>query len=232
MTPDTTALMLNVLGGAQPHTHKLVLAKAMSIHGARIHMYGKGDGRPGRKMGHVTVISGSIVEAERHIKPLIGLVDEIRTERKQKPRIDRTIQEMSHQTTTQETALQAKGTRSPLVAITMGSDSDRVVLKPAVDFLEKLDIAHFVTITSAHRTPKRMFRFAEEAASNGFKVIIAAAGGAAHLPGMLAALTTLPVIGVPVRGSVLDGQDSLLSIVQMPVSIQVSSLTILIVCKN
>lgn len=100
----------------------------------------------------------------------------------------------------------------------MGSDSDRFVLKPAVDLLKQLNIPHSVTITSAHRTPERMVRFAQEAAPKGIKVIIAAAGGAAHLPGMIAALTPLPVIGVPVKGSVLDGQDSLLSIVQMPVS--------------
>ena len=106
---------------------------------------------------------------------------------------------------------------TPLIAVTMGSDSDRSVLADGIHLLQQLQIPHFVTITSAHRTPKRMTTFAEEAASKGFKVIIAAAGGAAHLPGMIAASTELPVIGVPVKGRALDGIDSLLSIVQMPV---------------
>jgi phosphoribosylaminoimidazole carboxylase len=100
----------------------------------------------------------------------------------------------------------------------MGSDSDLPVLKPGIALLRDLGIPTSVTITSAHRTPARMFTFAKEAAEKGYKVIIAAAGGAAHLPGMIASATPLPVIGVPVKGSTLDGMDSLLSIVQMPVS--------------
>jgi phosphoribosylaminoimidazole carboxylase len=105
----------------------------------------------------------------------------------------------------------------PLVAVTMGSDSDLHVLKPGLALLAELEIPYEVTITSAHRTPGRMFDFAHEASGRGIRVIIAAAGGAAHLPGMIASSTPLPVIGVPVRGSTLDGMDSLLSIVQMPV---------------
>lgn len=107
---------------------------------------------------------------------------------------------------------------SPLVAITMGSDSDRTVLMPGASLLRDFGIPFEVDITSAHRTPDRMTDFAKTAASRGIKVIIAAAGGAAHLPGMIAANSTLPVIGVPVKASRLDGLDSLLSIVQMPVS--------------
>ena len=112
--------------------------------------------------------------------------------------------------------------QTPLVAITMGSDSDRFVLADGIHVLQQLQIPYFVTITSAHRTPKWMTAFAEGAESKGFKVIIAAAGGAAHLPGMIAASTLLPVIGVPVKGKNSDGMDSLLSIVQMPVRLRFS----------
>lgn len=223
MTPDTTAIMANILGGVQPRTHMLAVEAAMSIPGARIHMYGKGNGRPGRKMGHVTVVAGSLQAAERQIYPLISLIDKIRAERRQKPQATLTLPEKTPQELAPGISRELESVKAPLVAITMGSDSDRFVLQPAVELLREFNIPHIVTITSAHRTPERMFNFAKGAASRGIKVIIAAAGGAAHLPGMVAALTTLPVIGVPVRGSVLDGQDSLLSIVQMPVSIHVSA---------
>ena len=106
----------------------------------------------------------------------------------------------------------------PLVAVTMGSDSDLKTLKPGIDLLKEFGVLHGVTVKSAHRTADEMAAFAKGAASKGIKVIIAGAGGAAHLPGMVAANTTLPVVGVPVRGSNLEGMDSLLSIVQMPVS--------------
>jgi phosphoribosylaminoimidazole carboxylase len=108
----------------------------------------------------------------------------------------------------------------------MGSDSDLPVLKPGLELLTNLGIPFHVTITSAHRTPLRMTEFASSAAANGFKVIIAAAGGAAHLPGMVAASTPLPVIGVPVKGSTMDGMDSLLSIVQMPRGVPVATVAI------
>ena len=277
-TRDTNAIMLNILGGAEPHTHRSVVLEAMNL-GVNVHMYGKGSGRPGRKMGHITVLASTMEEAERQIEPLIKLVDKIRADRfrdapsnsstpkkslsdqnasvsqyrtangnlQEVPSSRRTDQpttrpEQSSKTGSAGTpqldlngedslnrdagprALwRSDATKPPLVAITMGSDSDRFVLKPAVELLNQLDIPHTVTITSAHRTPERMVRFAQEAASKGIKVIIAAAGGAAHLPGMIAALTSLPVIGVPVRGSVLDGQDSLLSIVQMPVCQHIST---------
>jgi len=103
------------------------------------------------------------------------------------------------------------------VAVIMGSDSDLPVMAAGCQILEDFGVKPFVTIVSAHRTPERMVEFAKGAAARGVKVIIAGAGGAAHLPGMVAALTPLPVIGVPVRASNLDGLDSLLSIVQMPV---------------
>jgi phosphoribosylaminoimidazole carboxylase len=122
---------------------------------------------------------------------------------------------------TQSQTQTASGTPSgPLVLVTMGSDSDLPVLKAGLDILEEFKVPYVTRITSAHRTAKLMMRVAEEAASQGFKAIIAAAGGAAHLPGMIASETPLPVIGVPVKASQLDGVDSLYSIVQMPVSLR------------
>lgn len=115
---------------------------------------------------------------------------------------------------------------SARVGIIMGSKSDLPVMKPASDVLAELGIGHETTIVSAHRTPDRMVRYAKEARSRGLAVIIAGAGGAAHLPGMIAAMTSLPVVGVPVRGSSLSGLDSLLSIVQMPRGVPVATVAI------
>jgi 5-(carboxyamino)imidazole ribonucleotide mutase len=117
-------------------------------------------------------------------------------------------------------------TTTPPVAIIMGSQSDWQTMKNAADTLEALDIAYEARIVSAHRTPDRLVRFAKGARDEGFKVIIAGAGGAAHLPGMCAAMTPLPVFGVPVQSRALSGQDSLLSIVQMPAGIPVGTLAI------
>ena len=112
------------------------------------------------------------------------------------------------------------------VAIIMGSQSDWATMRHAAETLTALDVAHEARIISAHRTPERMFAFAKGAKAQGFKVIIAGAGGAAHLPGMTASLTALPVFGVPVESKALSGQDSLLSIVQMPAGIPVGTLAI------
>ena len=108
----------------------------------------------------------------------------------------------------------------------MGSDSDLIIMKDAAEILEDFNILYDLTIVSAHRTPKRMIQYASEACQKGIKVIIAGAGGSAHLPGMIASLTALPVIGVPIRGNSLDGLDSLLSIVQMPPGVPVATVAI------
>lgn len=115
---------------------------------------------------------------------------------------------------------------TPLIGIIMGSQSDWPTMKHAADMLDILQIAHEVRIISAHRTPERMVAYAKEARGRGLKAIIAGAGGAAHLPGMTASLTPLPVFGVPVESKALSGQDSLLSIVQMPAGIPVGTLAI------
>jgi len=113
--------------------------------------------------------------------------------------------------------------RAPLVGVIMGSDSDFAVMQGAVDVLSEFEIPHEVRVISAHRTPEAMYEYASTAAARGLRVIIAGAGGAAHLPGMTASMTALPVIGVPVPLAQLDGLDSLLSIVQMPDGIPVAT---------
>ena len=112
------------------------------------------------------------------------------------------------------------------IGIIMGSQSDWPTMKHAVDILDELAVAHEYKIVSAHRTPDRMYDYARAAKENGLKVIIAGAGGAAHLPGMTAALTPIPVLGVPIQSKTLSGQDSLLSIVQMPAGVPVGTLAI------
>lgn len=114
----------------------------------------------------------------------------------------------------------------PLVGVIMGSQSDWETLQHCATTLEKLGITHEVEVVSAHRTPDKLFQYAESAAGRGLRVIIAGAGGAAHLPGMCAAKTHLPVLGVPVQSKTLNGVDSLLSIVQMPAGIPVGTLAI------
>ena len=193
--------MLNLLG---PSTLDIARA-ALDTKGATIHLYGKSEAKVGRKMGHVTVLAGSMSEAEYQIAPLIEMFD---NEKQGRSSGVKTPQEATTTTTA----------KKPVIAVIMGSDSDLPVMKAGAEILKKFGVGFEVTIVSAHRTPDRMRTFAKEARSRGLKAIIAGAGGAAHLPGMVAAMCTIPVIGVPVKGSVLDGVDSLHSIVQMPVS--------------
>lgn len=207
------SIMLNIIGGKNKDSHSEIVQQARTIPTAALHLYGK-ESKPARKIGHITVIGSSMSQAESLIAPLLNLTDIMRAERKglslpSSKDIPPTISIPLAQ-----------------IAVTMGSDSDLPVLKPGLALLEQLRIPYFVTITSAHRTPLRMQAFAASAVARGFKVIIAAAGGAAHLPGMVAASTPLPVIGVPVKGSTLDGMDSLLSIVQMPRGIPVATVAI------
>src|SRR5688572_25333511 len=116
---------------------------------------------------------------------------------------------------------------TPIVGIIMGSDSDLPVMQPAADILKQFDIPHEVTVVSAHRTPLRMVEYAQKAKERGLRVIIAGAGGAAHLPGMVASITPLPVIGVPIKSSnSIDGWDSVLSILQMPNGVPVATVAL------
>jgi 5-(carboxyamino)imidazole ribonucleotide mutase len=117
--------------------------------------------------------------------------------------------------------------KKPIVGIIMGSDSDLAIMQEAAAILKKLGVPYEITVVSAHRTPKRMVEYAETARKRGLKVIIAGAGGAAHLPGMVASITTLPVIGVPVKsGNSIDGWDSILSILQMPGGVPVATVAL------
>jgi 5-(carboxyamino)imidazole ribonucleotide mutase len=115
---------------------------------------------------------------------------------------------------------------TPIVGVIMGSDSDWPVMKAAAETLDEFEVPYEVSVVSAHRTPQRMLDYARTAADRGLRVIIAGAGGAAHLPGMVASATTLPVVGVPVPLKYLDGLDSLLSIVQMPAGIPVATVSV------
>jgi 5-(carboxyamino)imidazole ribonucleotide mutase len=115
---------------------------------------------------------------------------------------------------------------TPIVSVIMGSDSDLPVMGAAAEMLEYFSVPHEVTIVSAHRTPARLYQYAYNAEKNGLRIIIAGAGGAAHLPGMVAAITPIPVIGVPVKNSAMNGEDSLLSIVQMPPGVPVATMAI------
>jgi 5-(carboxyamino)imidazole ribonucleotide mutase len=114
----------------------------------------------------------------------------------------------------------------PVVGVIMGSDSDLPVMRGAAEMLDQLAVPYELTIVSAHRTPDRLYDYAASARDRGLRVIIAGAGGAAHLPGMVAAISPLPVIGVPVKSAVLSGEDSLLSIVQMPAGVPVATVAI------
>ncbi|MBT3010689.1 MAG: 5-(carboxyamino)imidazole ribonucleotide mutase [Candidatus Thiodiazotropha sp. (ex Lucina aurantia)] len=114
----------------------------------------------------------------------------------------------------------------PVVGIIMGSDSDLPVMQEAAKVLQELQVPYEMTIVSAHRTPDRLYDYAQQAADRGLQVVIAGAGGAAHLPGMVAAISPLPVVGVPVKTSTLSGEDSLLSIVQMPPGVPVATVAI------
>ncbi|TNY23418.1 phosphoribosylaminoimidazole carboxylase [Rhodotorula diobovata] len=199
------AAMLNLLGYSSDASQDFlrpdgVVAKAISM-GAAVHMYGKAGCRKGRKMGHITVLGTSDADARRQIAELAALLPGAYAEPER-------LDEVAHR--------KGFASANPLVSVVMGSDSDLPVMKAAAEVLTRFEVPFELSIVSAHRTAMRMEEFAHSAAGRGVRVIIAGAGGAAHLPGMIASATSLPVVGVPVKASVLDGVDSLYSIVQMP----------------
>ena len=198
--------MLNLLGSSNDVSELLEFADfALGVPSASVHLYGKAECRKGRKMGHITLTANSDAENRARLRQLLwhlpgGDADDIDLYAPETPQPPG----FSH--------------KQPLVGVIMGSDSDLPVMLPAAHFLDRFRVPYELTIVSAHRTPDRLVEYARSAAARGLRVIVAGAGGAAHLPGMIAAMTALPVIGVPVKGSSLDGVDSLHSIVQMPVS--------------
>ncbi|CAN6480126.1 unnamed protein product [Victoria cruziana] len=184
------AIMYNLLGEEEGDlgfhlAHKL-MKRALTVPGAAVHWYNKLEIRKQRKMGHITILGSSMSLVKAQLDLLLGEED-----------------------------LDVHTAVIPCVGIIMGSDSDLPVMKDAAVVLESFNVPYEISIVSAHRTPERMVSYALHARERGIQVIIAGAGGAAHLPGMVASLTSLPVIGVPVKTSSLDGQDSLLSIVQV-----------------
>lgn len=206
-TTNTNAIMLNILGDNEVNNNELkICERALNTPGASVYLYGK-ESRPKRKMGHINIIGSSMDECERKLNFIQYGEEPYKNSEASKSAVP--------------------GTSSkPLVSVIMGSDSDLPVMSKACDILNDFNVPYEVTIVSAHRTPHRMSKFAIEAGNRGIKAIIAGAGGAAHLPGMVAAMTPLPVIGVPVKGSCLDGVDSLHSMVQMPRGIPVATVAI------
>ncbi|KZT00263.1 Phosphoribosylaminoimidazole carboxylase, partial [Laetiporus sulphureus 93-53] len=209
-----SAVMLNLLGASDSMEEiKTVAEYALSIPGASIHLYGKTVCRKGRKMGHITIVADCDAELHERLRPLLQQLPS--------PSDEKEIEIYSPLPPDK-----GHSHRRPLVGVIMGSDSDLPVMLAAAHILDRFSVAYELTIVSAHRTPDRLVEYARSAASRGLRAIIAGAGGAAHLPGMVAAMTALPVIGVPIKGSSLDGVDSLHSIVQMPRGVPVATVAI------
>lgn len=198
-----SAAMLNLIGySSSLNEITNTVDVALRTPGASVHMYGKAECRKGRKMGHITIVAESDAELRRRLRPLLEAIP------------DGASDADVYAPLSPEPGF---SDAHPLVGVIMGSDSDLPVMLPAARILDDFKIPYELTIVSAHRTPDRLVEYARSAAGRGLRCIVAGAGGAAHLPGMVAAMTALPVIGVPVKGSSLDGVDSLHSIVQMPV---------------
>jgi phosphoribosylaminoimidazole carboxylase len=208
------SLMYNILGEADGEEGFAIahatMRRAMTVPGASVHWYEKPEIRKQRKMGHITVVGPSSETVRARMDWIINT---------------KGIQEYPQESALTATESTLAPSASP-VGIIMGSDSDLPVMALAAEVLDSFGVAYELTVVSAHRTPERMVAYAQNAHKRGVKVIIAGAGGAAHLPGMVASLTPLPVVGVPVKGSHTDGLDSLLSIVQMPRGIPVATVAI------
>eukprot|EP00271_Cylindrocystis_brebissonii_P011217 TRINITY_DN2815_c0_g1_i1.p1 TRINITY_DN2815_c0_g1~~TRINITY_DN2815_c0_g1_i1.p1 ORF type:complete len:709 (-),score=130.79 TRINITY_DN2815_c0_g1_i1:480-2606(-) len=235
------AAMYNILGQAEGAEGFAAAAElmeaALRVPGASVHWYAKKEVKAQRKMGHITVV-GPSTQVVRERMALITAGQPVESQFSKLGGKD-AAREAGPPSADQGTRGEARegaasGSRiseaadpsRPLVGVIMGSDSDLGVMKAAAEALDSFGVPHEVTVVSAHRTPERMVEYAKQAHQRGIQVIIAGAGGAAHLPGMVAALTPLPVIGVPVRATVLDGVDSLLSIVQMPRGVPVATVAI------
>ncbi|CBQ70397.1 probable phosphoribosyl-5-aminoimidazole carboxylase [Sporisorium reilianum SRZ2] len=241
------AAMINILGLADSDKDDEAVAKtlvpavvSLDVPGTTCHLYGKAGCRKGRKMGHITIVGQSDAQVRSRLRVVDEALDKA-TELAENggklpseltlPGVVSALASASSTSSSSKLAPSPKSAADfshpqPLVGIIMGSDSDLPVMMAAADILKKFDVPFELTIVSAHRTPDRMRTYARSAPARGLRAIIAGAGGAAHLPGMVAAQTALPVIGVPVKGSTLDGVDSLHSIVQMPRGIPVATVAI------
>ncbi|KAH9329146.1 hypothetical protein KI387_001254 [Taxus chinensis] len=222
------AIMHNILGEDEGEngfvkSHQL-MRRAVSVPGASVHWYEKPEMRKQRKMGHITVVGPSTGVVRARVKSIIDGNNQDGSFGIGSTQHSKSASRFSDNVFASTSGNDSSG--SPQVGIIMGSDSDLPVMKVAAEVLDLFNVPYEITIVSAHRTPERMVGYAKQAHGRGIKVIIAGAGGAAHLPGMIASMTTLPVLGVPVRGSSLDGMDSLLSIVQMPKGVPVATFAI------
>lgn len=236
-----SAAMINILGLADEDKDEEAIQKTLApavaslgVAGATVHLYGKGGSRKGRKMGHITIVGKNDAEVRQRYQNILNALytaTQAAEQGKSVP-VSLTIPGITGLALSSASSSISKQIAAdfshpqPLIGIIMGSDSDLPVMLPAAHILKKFDLPFELTIVSAHRTPDRMSAYAKSAPARGLRVIIAGAGGAAHLPGMVAAQTPLPVIGVPVKGSTLDGIDSLHSIVQMPRGIPVATVAI------
>ncbi|RDB20234.1 phosphoribosylaminoimidazole carboxylase [Hypsizygus marmoreus] len=210
-----SAVMLNLIGYSAYMDEIIAMTEAaLTVPGASVHLYGKLECRKGRKMGHITVVADSDAQLRARLRPLLESLPLS------------SPQEVDLYAPISPTPGSGFSDPNPLVGIIMGSDSDLPVMLPAARILDHFKIPYELTIVSAHRTPDRLVEYARSASSRGLRTIIAGAGGAAHLPGMVASMSALPVIGVPVKGSSLDGVDSLHSILQMPRGIPVATVAI------
>ncbi|KAF8271676.1 Phosphoribosylaminoimidazole carboxylase [Lactarius quietus] len=220
-----SAAMLNILGASNNMSEITHFAKrALAVPGASVHLYGKAECRKGRKMGHVTVTANSDAEISARLMQLLWHLPGRENHDYDRDYDDE--RDIYFEPDIPVRPMLGYSHAQPLVGVIMGSDSDLHVMLPAARFLDRFSVPYELTIVSAHRTPDRLVEYARSAAARGLRVIVAGAGGAAHLPGMVAAMTALPVIGVPVKGSSLDGVDSLHSIVQMPRGIPVATVAI------
>ena len=235
--------MINILGLADLDKDAEAVEKtlapavrSLSVAGATVHLYGKTGCRRGRKMGHITIVGKNDAQVRERYQVVLDALDTatVAADKHSKLGKDLTLAGVMRSAASPPSKSLPHSAQTaadfshpqPLIGIIMGSDSDLPVMLPAAHILKRFNIPFELTIVSAHRTPDRMTRYAREAPARGLRVIIAGAGGAAHLPGMVAAQTPLPVVGVPVKGSTLDGVDSLHSIVQMPRGIPVATVAI------
>lgn len=215
------AVMKNFLGGDNQDLFAAYPQALAAEPRAKVHTYGKSV-RPGRKIGHVNVVGdahelGTLREIATHAASIL---------RDGEDRDARPTARGEDEAATPWGAVPEAQTQAPLVGLVMGSDSDWATMRAAAQALEELGIPYEADVVSAHRMPSEMLEYGRTAHERGLRVIIAGAGGAAHLPGMLASVTPLPVIGVPVALKTLDGMDSLLSIVQMPAGVPVATVSI------
>jgi phosphoribosylaminoimidazole carboxylase len=225
------AAMVNILGSSSSSSNTSTMQDTLassnlamtSLPNAVVHWYGKDSCRPGRKMGHINITGHSHGEID---SALCQLMQAENIPLSLLPNNNNNSSSSSSSSTATATRASNNSSACPVVGVIMGSQSDLPTMQEAVDVLQQFNIPYQVDIVSAHRTPDKLMEYSRSAAGRGIRVIIAGAGGAAHLPGMVAAMTPLPVIGVPVKTSTLNGVDSLYSIVQMPKGVPVATVAI------